>query len=61
MASRTVSSKAVSLDGRGAALVVLAPGKAVARALARKKGRFAVTVTATAGGVTKTTSGSLTR
>jgi len=61
VASRTVSTKTVSLNGQGAALVTLVPSKAVAKALTKKKGRFAVTVTATAGGVTKTASASLTR
>jgi len=61
VASRTVSSKTASLNGQGAALVVLAPSKAVIKALTKKQGRFAVTVTATAGGVAKTASASLTR
>jgi len=61
VSSRTVSSKTTSVGTPGAALVTLAPNKAITRALSRKKGRFAVTVTARSGDVTKTASAALTR
>lgn len=61
VSSRTVASTTTTLGAQGAKLVSLKPGKSVAKALTKKKGSFAVTVSATADGTTKTASASLTR
>ena len=62
VSSRTVASATASLGAQGAKLVSLKPSKSVVKALTKKKkGSFAVTVSATADGTTRTASASLTR
>lgn len=59
--SRTISTKKVTIDAQGAALVDLALTKKAAKAIDKHLPALKVTVSATADGVTKTAGGTLTR